>query len=169
MARSGMISIFCNKSVKFRHPKDRDVFAVVRDHDFVTAPSWIVDTSLFKMLEKEGSIKLIKSSSDAKGIETKGKVSKEELDKFDDVVIPEPMSGGKEELPDPEEVEEVEEVNESKDEEAFDPYEGMTAMDLYNKCIEEGLDVEKKKSKKYYINELNKVNEDPEEVTEDEE
>lgn len=138
---SGNISVFCNKSVKFRHPKDREVVVVVRDHDFVTVPGWVVHTKLFEMLTKENSIKLINSSSDAKDIEMKGKVAKEDLDKFDKL--------------------------EDEDGEVVDLYDGMTAKDLYNKCVEEGLDVSEKKPRKYYINKLSSPIVDPENSIED--
>lgn len=59
------------------------------------------------------------------------------------------------------------------------PYAGMSAKKLYDVCVEQGLEVEKKKSAKYYIEILETteaeaevldeagVKEDPEEVKED--
>lgn len=49
------------------------------------------------------------------------------------------------------------------DEEEENPYEGMTAKELYKMCKSKGIDVEPRKSEKYYINELieyDEMNED---------
>lgn len=53
----------------------------------------------------------------------------------------------------------VEEVEETEEVEADEPkpYEGMTSKELYALCKERGLDVEAKKSAKYYIEALESI------------
>ena len=47
-------------------------------------------------------------------------------------------------------------VKEEKEPETGDNYEGMSAKELFTLCKEKGLDVEAKKSKEYYIEQLSK-------------
>ena len=47
-------------------------------------------------------------------------------------------------------------VQEEKEPATGDDYEGMSAKELFTLCKEKGLDVEAKKSKEYYIEQLSK-------------
>lgn len=166
---SRKISVFCNKSIEFVHPLDREITVKIRDHQFEVAPSWILDTAMFAMLQKEGSIKIIKNSEDVKSTELKGKIAKDELDKLDEGVkkpqITMPELSKKEEEGEKEfvaednnedDVVEVEDDNEDKI--ANLDLEEATAKQLYKYCLMNNIEVEEKKSRKHYLEKIEEAN-----------
>ena len=56
----------------------------------------------------------------------------------------------------------VEEVEEEEIMEIGTTFENMSVKQLYKICIKQGLDVEPKRSKEYYIDELNSLSDDVE-------
>lgn len=156
-----MIQVFCTKSIKFIHPKDNNISHEIRNHEFTMAPSWVRDTMMFHALKRENSIKVIESAKDLAEVETTGKIAGAELEKEPEastqgagVDLPEETA----ETAEAETAEEAEETKEAEEaEETKVDYESMSNKDLYNLCIEKGIEVEAKRNKAYYVEKLEKA------------
>lgn len=123
------IQVFCKQSVKFNHPKDYNVKHETKANEFTYIPDWVLDSTMFKLLQQKNMIKVIGSKQDVVDIETSnGKV----IDKA---------------------LEEAEEAATSTVEAAVD-YETLKAKELYSLCIEKGVEVQEKQPKDYYIEKL---------------
>lgn len=144
------IQVFCTKSIRFVHPKDESVYYEIKNHAFTSAPEWIKDTAIFALLIKENSLKVIESSKDLAEVETTGKIAAAELEKEPEASTQGAGVGLPEETAETaEETEEAEEAEETKVD-----YESMSNKELYALCVEKGLEVEEKKSKAYYLKQL---------------
>lgn len=155
------IQVFCTKSIRFVHPKDESVSHEIRNHEFTMAPSWIRDTMMFHALKRENSIKVIESAKDLAEVETTGKIAGAELEKEPEastqgagVGLPEETTETAEEAE--EETAETAEAETAEEETKVD-YESMSNKDLYNLCIEKGIEVEAKRNKAYYVEKLEKA------------
>lgn len=129
--KNTQIQVFCTKSIKFVHPKDANVTHLVQNHTFTYAPAWIKDTDIFKALQKEQNIKVIESAKDLKETEMSGKILAQKMQEdFPTVADEEDVdtSGGQ--------------------------FDGMSAKQLYNACIERGIEVAEKQRKSYYVEKL---------------
>lgn len=192
MLRSEKITVFCNKSIEFVHPRDRGITATIRDHQFEVAPEWILSTALFRTLQEEGSIKIIKNSIDVKSAEIKGKIVKDELDKLEkDEELKAYMSKiqkAKEEKAekaivedsgDDEEKEHIFVTTDTEEEGSIESeeataelieaeedaeeeldFDNFTAKQLYMFCVNNGIEVEEKKSRKYYLEKIDGLKEE---------
>nr|DAI25117.1 MAG TPA: hypothetical protein [Caudoviricetes sp.] len=137
--KTGQVQIFSNQTTVFNHPKDYNTKFKVRAFEFSYAPDWVLDSAMYKALEKSKKIKLIGSRADVAEIEMNGKVKSNEIDKA---------------LDSNEEVvkKNVEEIN--VDDNELQTYHEKSSKELYNLCLEKGIQVESKKPKEYYINKL---------------
>ena len=126
------IQIFTEQAALFTHPKDRYTTFQAPAFEFITAPDWITQSTMFKLLQKGGKIKVLGGKD--KYIENNGQIAK--------VVEDEPALTVDE--PGVEEVEE-EVVNDNE----LQSLSEMSNKELYTLCKEKGLDVELKKNKEY--------------------
>ena len=136
--KTGQVQIFSNQSATFNHPNDYDTKFRVKAFEFVYAPDWIVDSKMYQFLKKDGKIKLIKSSADVADIETKGKVDNKNINDALNSANETQSKENKVNLTD----------NELKE------YSEKTARELYDICVEKGIEVESKKAKEYYLEKL---------------
>lgn len=127
-----MIQIFSEQRAKFVHPDDREVTFTVSPFIFTYAPDWIQSTLLWKLLESDKKIKVIRSAKDA--IEAKFEQVENETEKVEEVKEEEPKISDNE----------------------LEEYSKMKAKDLYEICITKGIEVEPKMSKAYYLEQLSK-------------
>ena len=125
--RTGYIQVFSEQTAKFHHPKNYEITASVRAYEFSEVPEWVLDSELYKLLSADRKIKLIESKKDVAQVdEVNGKISKESLaDAIDSV--------------------------EQTEENEVD-YSAMKAKQLYDLCVEKGIEAEKQQSREYYIN-----------------
>ena len=79
--KTGQVQIFSNQTTVFNHPKDYNTKFKVRAFEFSYAPDWVLDSDMYKALEKSKKIKLIGSRADVAEIEMNGKVKSNEIDK----------------------------------------------------------------------------------------
>ena len=130
--RTGYIQVFSEQTAKFHHPKNYEITASVRAYEFSEVPDWVLDSTLYQLLSADRKIKLIESKKDVAQVdEVNGKISKESLaDAIDSVDI---------------NADEVAEENEVD-------YSAMKAKQLYDLCVEKGIEAEKQQSREYYIN-----------------
>ena len=128
-----MVQIFSEQRAKFVNPADNEVTFDVAPFVFTYAPDWVQETLLWKWLEADKKVKVIKSAKDA--IEAK----------FEQVETPSIKEAEKQ----------VEEEPKLSDVE-LENYSKMKAKDLYEICISKGIDVEPKLSKAFYLEKLSK-------------
>lgn len=130
--RTGYIQVFSEQTAKFHHPKNYEITASVRAYEFSEVPEWVLDSTLYQLLSADRKIKLIESKKDVAQVdEVNGKISKGSLaDAIDSVDI---------------NADEVVEENEVD-------YSAMKAKQLYDLCVEKGIEAEKQQSREYYIN-----------------
>lgn len=142
----GNITVFSNKTVNFNHPLDFSRVVNVKALSFETVPDWIVDSKMFKLLKSEGSIRIINSNKDLREVEAEGKVKGKDI-----------FEATKEEMIEKEEEaqfareREIEVEEETKEEKEIVNFSDMTSKQLYNLCIEKGLNVEPKQKKEVYV------------------
>ena len=138
----GNLTVFSNKSANFNHPKDYSTVVNVRAFTFETVPDWVTGSKMFQLLSKEGSIRVIESNKDLKEVEIAGKIKGKEI-----------FSAPKEVVADEAAVEEVveEEVGPDTEEVETSDFSQMSTKQLYNLCVEKGLNVEPKLKKEDYI------------------
>lgn len=136
--KTGQVQIFSNQSATFNHPNDYNTKFRVKAFKFVYAPDWILESSMYKSLKKDRKIKLIKSSADVADIETKGKVDNKNINDALNSTNETQSEENKVNLTD----------NELKE------YSEKTARELYDICVEKGIEVESKKAKEYYLEKL---------------
>lgn len=134
----GNVTVFSNKSANFNHPKDYSTVVNVRAFTFETVPDWITGSKMFQLLDKEGSIRIIESNKDLKEVEIAGKIKGKEV-----------FSAPKEIVADEAAVEEV--VEDDTEEVETSDFSQMSTKQLYNLCVEKGLNVEPKLKKEDYI------------------
>ena len=125
--RTAYIQVFSEQTAKFHHPKNYEITASVRAYEFSEVPEWVLDSTLYQLLSADRKIKLIESKKDVAQVdEVNGKISKESLaDAIDSV--------------------------EQTEENEVD-YSAMKAKQLYDLCVEKGIEAEKQQSREYYIN-----------------
>jgi hypothetical protein len=143
MSKTETIQVFCNKSIKFKHPKDEDVVAFVRDHEFAPAPSWIADTDMFAALVKDGDMRIISSAADLAGVEQKGKV----IAKVDEIEAAKVAAN----------VEDDEDNDNDGNGDGVIALTEMSCKNLYALCTEKGIEAEQKQPKQYYVDKLNAI------------
>lgn len=136
--KTGQVQIFSNQSATFNHPNDYNTKFRVKAFEFVYAPDWVLESSMYKSLKKDRKIKLIKSSADVADIETKGKVDNKNINDALNSTNETQSKENKVNLTD----------NELKE------YSEKTARELYDICVEKGIEVESKKAKEYYLEKL---------------
>lgn len=128
-----MIQIFSEQRAIFENPFDKEVSFTVAPYVFTYAPDWVQETLLWKWLEADKKVKVIKSAKDA--IEAK----------FEQV-----------ETPSIKEAEEQVEEEPKLSDVDLEKYSKMKAKELYEVCISKGIDVEPKLSKAFYLEQLSK-------------
>lgn len=142
----GNITVFSNKTVNFNHPLDFSRVVNVKALSFETVPDWIVDSKMFKLLKSEGSIRIINSNKDLREVEAEGKVKGKDI-----------FEATKEEMIEKEEEaqfareREIEVEEGTKEEKEIVNFSDMTSKQLYNLCIEKGLNAEPKQKKEVYV------------------
>ena len=136
--KTGQVQIFSNQSATFNHPNDYSLKFRLKAFEFTYAPEWILESEMYKALKKDGKIKLIKSSADVADIETKGKVDNKNINDALNSTNETQSKENKVNLTD----------NELKE------YSEKTARELYDICVEKGIEVESKKAKEYYLEKL---------------
>lgn len=129
------IQIFTEQSALFVNPGNKYDTFEAKCFEFVTAPDWVVNTLLFKLLQKDGKIKILNAGD--KFIENNGVIAKVEPEVTNE--------------PDPA----VEEESAANDNE-IQNYAEMSNKELYALCMEKGIEAEPKKNKDYYLNLLAK-------------
>lgn len=128
-----MIQIFSEQRAKFVNPGDSEVTFTVTPYIFTFAPDWVQETLLWRLLESDKKIKVIKSAKDA-------------IDaKFEQV-----------ENPSIDEAEKQVKQESTLSDSDLESYSKMRAKDLYELCISKGIDVEPKMSKAFYLEQLSK-------------
>lgn len=129
--RTGQVQIFSNQTAVFNHPDDYETKFRVRAYEFTYAPDWILKSRMYKALLDSNKIKLIESNSDVAKIETNGKIESKEIN---------------------EALNNTENLNISDND--LQSYSEKSSKELYNICLEKGIQVESKKPKEYYIEKL---------------
>ncbi len=124
--KTGYIQVFSNQSATFNHPNDYETKCKIDAFKFVNVPEWITDSLMYKNLEKQGKIKLIRDRKDVAEIEINGKITNTEIS---NAINNTPENS-------------VEEID----------YTHMKSSELYKLCIEKGLEAEPKRAAEYYIN-----------------
>lgn len=129
--RTGQVQIFSNQTAVFNHPDDYETKFRVRAYEFTYAPDWILKSRMYKALLDSNKIKLIESNSDIAKIEINGKIESKEIN---------------------EALNNTENLNISDND--LQSYSEKSSKELYNICLEKGIQVESKKPKEYYIEKL---------------
>ena len=135
--KTGQVQIFSNQSATFNHPDDYKTKFRVKAFEFTYVPDWVINTEMYKLLLNDGNVKLIKSSADVADIEIKGKVDNKNINDA---------------LNSANEIQSEENVSLSDNE--LKEYSEKTARELYDICVEKGIEVESKKPKEYYLKKI---------------
>jgi len=144
-----MARVFSKQAATFNHPKDYETTASVEALVFAEVPDWVMDSGMFKLLEKSKKIEVIVSRADIAKVEkSNGKdIMKSLGETSDEVVVP--GADLKEDK-----VETEDEEAETEAEVEVEEYEKMTAKQLYKLCTKKGLEVEAQQNKDYYLEKL---------------
>lgn len=126
------IQIFTEQSALFTNPADKYDSFEAKCYEFTTAPDWIVNTLMFKLLQKDGKIKILNSGD--KFVENNGQIAK----------VIEPTSTPADAPVDEEEPA----VNDNE----IQDLAQMSNKELYALCMEKGIEAEPKRNKDYYLN-----------------
>lgn len=137
--KTGYIQIFSNQAATFNHPKNYDEKVKVRAFEFSEVPEWVLQSVMFKALTKSNKIRLINGKSDISKIEEAGKIESGKITEAIDTA---------ETTPETVETAAVAENNP-------DPYANLKNKQLYDLCVERGIDVEMHQSRRYYLDKLN--------------
>lgn len=131
--KTGYIQIFSEQAAKFHHPKDYNITASVKAFEFAEVPEWVMQSRIYKLLVSDKKIRLIEGKKDVAEVESaNGKISRQDVvDAIDSV-----------------------DETEATEENEID-YSAMKAKQLYDLCLERGIEAEKQQSREYYINLLN--------------
>jgi len=128
-----MVQVFSEQRAKFVNDQDDEITFTVPPYVFTYAPEWITKTLLWKLLVKDNKIRVIGTAKDAIEVTAKveEKISYEKAEK---------------------QVESEVKISDNE----IDQYSKMKPKELYEICISKGIEVEPKKSKDYYLEQLSK-------------
>lgn len=134
--KTGYIQIFSNQAATFNHPKNYDEKVKVRAFEFSEVPEWVLQSVMFKALTKSNKIRLINGKSDISKIEEAGKIESSKITEAIDTA-------------------EITQETATETEKNEDMYANMKNKQLYDLCVERGIDVEMHQSRRYYLDKLN--------------
>ena len=127
-----MIQVYIEQRAIFNHPANYSIEYEVAPYVFTEAPDWVVDSAMWRLLEKDRKAKVIGSAKDISTIDkADGKISKQEISKA---------------------IETAEESSVNDNE--LTMLSNKKAKELYEICVEKGLKVEPQKTKAYYLKAL---------------
>lgn len=119
------VQVFSNQAAIFNHPKDYQTKCSVNAYEFTWLPDWILQSTMYKGLDKMGKIKIVDNAHDQIQLEQDGKIKEEKHD--------------------------TQPITTAELDNAMVEYNDMKSKELYDLCLSRGLQVEKQRSKDYYI------------------
>lgn len=139
MSKVGYITVFSNQAATFNHPNDYNIRATVEAYKFEEVPDWVVTSRMFELLSKSKKIKVVEGRRSIAEIDNaNGKIKNIEVSAALDSIEPE--------------VTLAEDVSDSVD--TSSDFTHMKSKELYEMCLERGIEVEAKQPKEYYIEKL---------------
>ncbi len=141
MSRTGYITIFSDQAATFNHPDDYTVTSIIEAYKFEEVPDWVSKSRMFELLTKSKKIKVVE-----------GKKSVAEIDNANGKVKNTEVSAALDAIESETDLTSDEALEEDKDN-TLD-YTHMKSKELYEICVEKGIEVEAKQPKEYYIDKL---------------
>lgn len=127
--KTGFVTVFSQQAVIFNHPDDYNTKYTIRAYDFVQVPDWVLNSEMYALLKQKNRIRLVESKADIAEIEDAN-------GKIDNATV-------------------LENLDKTDEVETTIDYTQMKSKELYEICVEKGIEVEAKQSKDYYIEKLN--------------
>lgn len=118
------VLFYSEQAAIFNHPADYNTKCSIAVKEFKYLPEWVTESTMFKLLKKENKIRVAGNAKDQIEMEMNGLQ-----------VESKPI-----ELPTSAELDNK-----------LSSYTGMKKRELYDLCVEKGLEPEKERSKDYYI------------------
>lgn len=118
------ILFFSNQAAIFNHPKDYNTKCHIGVEEFKYLPEWVLESTMFKLLKKENKIRVAGSKKDQIEMEMNGLQTQ---------------------------TENIEPPTSAELDNKLTSYAGMKKRELYDLCVEKGLEPEDQRSKDYYV------------------